>query len=121
MSDRPKILICDDEEGVRESLKLILEDNYDLLFAANGPECLKQVKSSGKIDLVMLDIKMPHVDGLEVLKQIKAARPDIKIIMVTGYRSSETAMDAVKYGVAEYIIKPFESREILDAVKKTLK
>ena len=116
---KPKILIVDDELGIRESLKLILEKNYDISEVTNGEECVDYLKQNST-DLVLLDIKMPRVSGLEILKQVKEINPDIKVIMVTGYKSVETASEAIKSGASDYIVKPFNSKDILETVGKTL-
>ncbi len=113
------ILICDDEEGIRESFKLILETDYQLKFAKNGLEALELLKSSSP-DVMLLDIKMPKMNGIETLKQIKKLKPKLPIIVVTGYQSVETAQEALKNGAADYIPKPFESGQILKAVKQVL-
>ena len=115
-----KILICDDEEGIRESLKLILGDHYEMILAENGEQCLACLKNAKDIGLVLLDIKMPQVNGLDVLKQIKDRHPVIPVIIVTGYKSVETAGQAVRLGASGYIVKPFESDEILATVRKNL-
>jgi len=117
--EKDKILICDDEEGVRESLKLILSDKYELLFAENAEEAVKITKSSpDKIKLVLLDIKMPKRSGLEALKEIKSYNKDMDVIIITGYQSVETAAEAIRQGAVNYIVKPFESKSVLEAVKK---
>ncbi|MFH1995670.1 MAG: response regulator [Candidatus Omnitrophota bacterium] len=111
------ILICDDEEGIRESLNLILEKDFNLFFAANSQEAVSIIKTK-PIDIVLLDIKMPRVSGLDTLKELKLAKPDLKVIIATGYKSVETAREAVRLGATDYIIKPFDSKQVLKAVKK---
>ena len=117
---KPTILICDDEEGIRESFKLILEDGYNLHFATHGLEALEMLKDFTP-DLMLLDIKMPKIHGLEVLKQIKRLRPKLPVIIVTGYQSVEMAQEALKHGAADYIPKPFESRQILKAIEQVVR
>lgn len=117
MDDRKKLLICNDEEGVRESLNLILEDIYDLDFATTGDEAIEKIKS-GKFDGLLLDIKMPIKNGLDTLEEIRSISSDIKVIIVTGYQSVETASKAVKLGAMDYIAKPFESAEVKEKVGK---
>ncbi len=112
-----KVLIVDDEEGIRESLKLILSDHYDLVLTENGEQAMDILKTAPDIGLVLIDIKMPKVNGLEVLKRIKETRPGLKVIVVTGYKSVETAAESVKLGASGYIVKPFKSEEILETVK----
>ena len=115
-----KVLIVDDEEGIRESLKLILSDHYDLVLTDSGEQAVRLVENDPTIGLALLDIKMPKVSGLDVLKAMKAKRPDINVIMVTGYKSVETASEASHLGAVGYIIKPFKSDEILNTVKRNL-
>ena len=113
-----KILICDDEEGIRESLKLILGDHYDLITVDSGEQCLECLKNDTSIGLVLLDIKMPKVNGLDILKAIKEKNPDLNVIIVTGYKSVETASEATALGASGYIVKPFKSDEILTVIGK---
>lgn len=115
-----KILICDDEEGVRESLKLVLGDYYELVVTTEGAQCLDCLRNGKDIGVALLDIKMPKMNGLEILKEVKAARPDVKVIIVTGYKSVETAAEAVRLGASGYIVKPFKAEEILGVVSKNL-
>ncbi len=119
MSKEKRILIIDDEEGIRESFKLILSDFYHLTFASNAEEADDKL-SKDSFNLVLLDIKMPRMNGLEYLKKIKKAKPSLPGIIVTGYQSVETAQEAAKNGANEYIPKPFDSKHILEAVKKQL-
>ena len=118
---RRKVLICDDEEGIRESLKLVLENHYPLILTDSGAQCLDLLNRDNDIGVVLLDIKMPKVNGMEVLRQIKEKNSAMQVIMVTGYRSVETASEIAKLGACGYIVKPFKSGEILDAVKKIVK
>lgn len=116
----PKILICDDEEGIRESLKLVLGDHYNLIAVDSGDMALEVLSHSKDIKLMLLDIKMPKTNGLNTLKEIKKKFSQLKIIMVTGYKSVETAAEATRLGACGYIVKPFKSEEILETVKKNL-
>jgi DNA-binding NtrC family response regulator len=115
-----KILICDDEEGIRESLKLILGEKYSLIVTQDGQQCLDTLAHAQDVGLVLLDIKMPQINGLDILKEIKAQRDDVKVIIITGYRSVETATEAVRLGASGYIVKPFKSDEIISTVGKHL-
>jgi DNA-binding NtrC family response regulator len=118
-SAKPLILICDDEEGIRESFKLILEDNYDLRFATNGLEALEQLKTLNPA-LMLLDIKMPKAHGLDILKQVKKMKPSLPVIIVTGYQSVEMAQEALRLGAMDYIPKPFSPGEILKIISSTI-
>ena len=123
MSDHPskKILICDDEEGIRESLKLILGDQYDLILTDSGEQCLQCLDNDKTIGLLLLDIKMPKINGLEILKAVKEKYPELNVIIVTGYKSVETASEASSLGASGYIVKPFKSDEILKTAMENLK
>ncbi|MCA9409303.1 MAG: response regulator [Candidatus Omnitrophica bacterium] len=112
-----KILICDDEEGVRESLKLILSDYYDLIVTETPADCIKVLETTDNIGLVLLDIKMPKINGLDVLRKVKEKDQTLHAIMITGYRSVEAAQVCSELGANSYIIKPFKTQDILDAVK----
>jgi DNA-binding NtrC family response regulator len=116
----PKVLICDDEENIRETFKLILGDIYNLFLVDSGEQALYTLENNKDIKVALLDIKMPKVNGLDVLKEIKSKFPEVKIVMVTGYRSVETAAEASRLGASGYIVKPFKSQEIVEAVKKIL-
>ena len=115
-----KILICDDEENIRESIKLILGDFYELFLVGSGEQALYTLENNKDIKAILLDIKMPVVNGLDVLTQIKTKYSHVKIIMVTGYRCVETAAEAARLGASSYIIKPFKAEEILETVKRNL-
>lgn len=114
---KKRILICDDEEGIRESLKLILEKDYDLTFAQNGDEAVLAMKAS-PADIAILDIKMPKKDGLETLKELKKVNPSSKIIIATGYKSVDIAQEALNLGASDYIVKPFDREKIKKVIQK---
>lgn len=119
-NSKPIILICDDEEGIRESFKLVLSDLYELRFAENGLKALEMLKDLSPAAM-LLDIKMPKLNGMEALKQIKKLKPSLPVIIVTGYQSVELAQEAIKNGAADYIPKPFDSKHILKVVADILK
>jgi DNA-binding NtrC family response regulator len=118
---KPTILICDDEEGIRESFKLILSDAYTLEFAKDGNQALEMLKNGSSPSLMLLDIKMPKIHGMEILKQVKKIKPSLPVIIVTGYQSVEMAQEAIRLGAADYIPKPFESKQILKTAGRHLK
>ena len=117
---KPVILVCDDEEGIRESFKLILEEFYQLKFAMNGLEALEMLKGGFAPDLMLLDIKMPKLHGMEILKQIKKFKPSLPVIIVTGYQSVEMAQEALKNGAADYIPKPFDSKRMIMVIAQII-
>ncbi len=113
---RPRILIADDEEGIRESLNLILGDTYDLIFAHDGEQALEKLQRN-QVSLAILDIKMPKMDGLQVLKRVREEGVRTPVLMLTAYQSVELAREAVTHGALDYLPKPFEREQILKAVK----
>ena len=116
---RPRILVSDDEEGIREALSLILGEEYELDFAKDGDETLVKIGVES-YELVLLDIKMPKRDSLEVLREMKRKDNGIPVLVLTTYQSVELAKEAVKLGALDYLPKPFEREQILNAVRKVL-
>ncbi len=113
------ILIVDDDRSIRYSLKRMLEDNFSVLTAQNGEEALARVKESTP-DLVIMDIKMPGRSGIEVLKEIKLVDPKSLVILMTAYGTTETAIEAMKYGAFDYILKPFPIPQMKELVQKAI-
>src|SRR5439155_1741301 len=116
---RPVILVVDDDPGVRESFRLILEDHYDVLDVPDGPRALEVVRSA-QVDLVLLDIRLPDMDGIEVLERTKAIDEGIEVILVTAVKTVRTAVAAMKLGAFDYLTKPFEEDELLQLVRRAL-
>ena len=116
---KASILICDDETGVRESLKLILESEYNLSYVSHGKDAVEYVKKHTP-DLAILDIKMPHLNGLEALRNIKRIKPRVRILMITGYESSDVATQAINLGADDYLTKPFDRERVRSKVEALL-
>jgi DNA-binding NtrC family response regulator len=116
---RPTVLVVDDDPGVRESFRLVLEDEYDVLEAANGPEALALVEAA-PVDLVLLDVRLPGMDGIEVLERIKGLDDRIEVILVTAVQTVRAAVAAMKLGAFDYITKPFDEDEILPVIRRAL-
>ena len=112
-----RILLVDDEEIVLRSCRRILGDAYDIDTAGDGLAALAMVNEKD-YDVLVLDIKMPKMDGIEVLRRVKEARPDIDVIMVTGLHEITTAVKAMKLGALDYLPKPFEPEELEMAVAR---
>ncbi len=120
MQSQYRILVVDDEEKIRKSLSGLLQDyDYEVATAASGLECL-QLMSSQPVDLVILDIVMPGMDGIEVLQRIKEEYKDPEVIIITGYADKEKAVATFRLGVYDFIEKPFESKEILNTIAHCL-
>jgi DNA-binding NtrC family response regulator len=116
---RPVILIVDDDPGLRESFRLILEDNYALVEAIDGRQALEIVRTS-EVDLVLLDIRLPEMDGIEVLERIKALDEQVEVVLVTAVKTVRTAVAAMKLGAFDYLTKPFEEDDLLSVVRRAL-
>jgi DNA-binding NtrC family response regulator len=119
MEMKPTILIVDDEPGARQSLEVILEDDYQIQSAASGQEALEICKKV-PIDLVLLDVHMPGMDGLEALRRIKSQDEEIEVIMISALNLARKAVDAIKLGAYDYITKPYEPEDILSAVSRVI-
>ena len=115
-----RVLVVDDEETVRILLQRILQAaGYEAVIAANGKEALSVIADGG-IDVVMLDIKMPGLSGVEVLGKISADWPDLCVIMVTAVADAQTAVTAMKLGAYDYITKPFDQDEALRKIHQAV-
>jgi two-component system nitrogen regulation response regulator GlnG len=116
-----KVLIVDDESSVRYSFKRLYEDDssYVILEAKDGEEALEIVQKED-IDVVVMDIRMPRLNGLEALKQIKAIQPKLFVILGTAYGTTEIAIEAMKYGAYDYLLKPYDVSTLMLLVEKAL-
>ena len=119
MSERARILVVDDEVGPRESLRMILKPHYEIATAESGDTALKTL-SAFNPDLVFMDIKMPKMDGIELLRRIKAIDPTIEAVMITAYASLDTVKNALTHGAFEYLIKPFSRVDLEETVRRAL-
>jgi len=114
-----RILVVDDELGPRESLRMLLKPAYQITTADSGRAALNML-AQVRPDVVILDIKMPEMDGLEVLRRVKRADPSIEVVMITAYASLETVKLALTHGAFEYLIKPFSRQDLEDVVRRAL-
>ncbi len=121
MEDRARILVVDDETGMCDFLRYLLEgEGYEVDDANSGVDALDKLQA-GPYHLVLADIKMPGMDGLEMLRRIKGLDPDTIVIVMTGYSSLETAIKAIKYDAHNYLTKPFDDPDaVLAAVENGL-
>ena len=117
---KSRILVIDDEAGNRDSMRRTLEyEGYQFVGASTGPEGLALIESDPP-DLVFLDIKMPGMDGLEVLERIKSSHPMLPVVMVSGHGSVQTAFEARDRGASGFIEKPFSEAILIERVQKEL-
>ena len=116
---RARILVVDDEIGPRESLRMLLKPAHEIRTADGAQAALAEIERF-RPDLVILDVKMPQMDGLEVLRRIKRIDPALEVVMITAYASLETVKQALSYGAFEYLIKPFARQDLEDVVARAL-
>jgi two-component system response regulator AtoC len=117
-----KILVVDDEAPIRDMIRKSLSQmgGYNVEVAQNGLEAIEKIEKD-VFDLVLTDLKMPEMDGLDLLKTIKGIRPEVMVILMTAYGSIETAVDAMRLGANDYITKPIDMNELLIHISKTQK
>lgn len=120
MDQKYKILIVDDDETIRSTMKAILEDEgYIVDSAANGKEAIKKTQEQS-YNLALLDIRLPDMEGVELLKLMKEPMPRMRKIMVTGFPSLQNAVEAVNKNADAYLIKPVDVDKLLATVKEQL-
>jgi DNA-binding NtrC family response regulator len=117
--ERAVVLVVDDDAGVRDLLRAVLDEEYAVIEAAHGRAALELVLSQ-PVDLVLLDILMPDVDGLEILQEIKALAPNLPVVMLTAVKTVRTTVAAMKLGAADYLTKPFQQEELLATIRRVL-
>lgn len=113
------VLVVDDEVGPRESLRLILTPEFDVRVAADGSEAI-ELFDEVRPDVVLSDIRMPHMDGVELLKAIRERSSDVPFILITGYASLDSAKEALRCGAFDYVNKPYNVRDIREIVVRAL-
>jgi len=115
-----KILVIDDEGIVRTSCSRALSpEGYEVASAKNGSEGLKLLEG-GKFDIVLTDLKMPDMDGIEILRKVKEKWPETEVIIITGYQTVDTAVKSIKLGAFDYLEKPFTPDTLIAAVTNAL-
>lgn len=115
-----KILIADDEKPIRDSLKMVLEDEgYSTETAADGEEALQKIQKEN-YDIVITDIKMPKLDGMQVLEEASKISPESFFLIITAYASVKTAIDALRFGAYDYLIKPVEFDDVIIRIKRLI-
>jgi two-component system nitrogen regulation response regulator NtrX len=118
---KPRILVIDDEAAIRESLRTILEyEDYQFTGASGGQEGIAQVQRD-RPDVVLLDIKMPAMDGMEVLRKLHAIDPALPIVMISGHGTTATAFEASQSGATDFIDKPFSSERVIQTIQNALR
>ncbi len=112
-----KVLLVDDEEPFVETLaKRLTKRELNVLTAFSGPEALEKLEKDPRVEVVILDVKMPGMDGIEALKQIKTRYPLVEVIMLTGHATVESAIEGMKLGALDYLMKPCDMEILMNKV-----
>lgn len=119
VENKATILVVDDEHGVRQSFNIVLKDEYNVLLAGTGAEAI-DIFTKNTTDLILLDIRLPDIDGVDLLEKLKEIDPNTEIIMVTAVKEIPTAVKAIKLGAYEYVSKPFVVDEVLALINRAL-
>ncbi len=114
-----KVLVVDDEPGIRDSLRLLLKAHFDVLTAEDGEQALEIIRDQTP-DIALLDVMMPKLDGIETLKSLRESHTEIPVIMLTAANTVRTAVQAMKYGAVDYLNKPFDVEELTSLIVNTL-
>lgn len=115
-----RILLVEDDAMVRKMLARFLEPRYAIAHAGNGREALELLKQEQEIDLILTDVRMPIMDGLQLVRAVKRVRPHVPIVVMTGLGTEETAIEALRAGATNYLKKPFRNNELDLVVRKSL-
>ena len=120
MADKSRILVVDDEDALRMVLSSELSTSgYDVATASDGDEAITVIKNK-PFDLILLDIKMPKVDGFEVLKFVKKNYAAVKVIMLTGFADLKNAIESKKHGAEDFVSKPYDLVDLLTTIERVL-
>jgi DNA-binding NtrC family response regulator len=113
------ILVAEDEEKMRRILEVNLQDEYRVLLAKDGEEALHMIKEN-EVNLLLTDMRMPEKDGLSLLHEVKRLRPEIPVVLITAYGTIESAVNAMKEGAADYLLKPIKMEEVELVIQRAL-
>lgn len=120
MAEKAKVLIVDDEELLRHSLSVeLISEGYEVETAGDGDEAIELLRQK-TFDIILLDIRMPKINGFEVLKFIKQNKPDVRVIMLTAYADVRNAIEAMKLGAIDFVSKPYDLVDILSSIQRAL-
>jgi DNA-binding NtrC family response regulator len=118
--EKASILVVDDDRAIRESLNSLLSDKgYDVFTVEDGHQAIDAVRQR-EWDIALVDLKMPGIDGLEVLREVTKISPNTRVIIITGYATVESAVEAMKQGAVDYIAKPFTVDELLIRLENSI-
>jgi CheY-like chemotaxis protein len=118
--ERPTILLVDDNPQVRDLLTRFLDDRYDVVHAGDGERALEALRGLPDIQLVLTDVNMPNMDGLQLTRTIRRRYPGLAVVIITGMGREEVAIDALRAGATNYLRKPFKNAELDKVVRQSL-
>jgi len=113
-------MVVDDDRNIRESIANLLADEYEVLLAEDGEQALTEIKKE-RLDLVLLDVRLPKIDGLEVLKIIKDSKPNLPVIIVSAVEEIKTVVTSLRSGAYHYLTKPFNVQELEIIIRQAFK
>ena len=116
---RPTVLVVDDEAAILEAFQVILEDSFNVLLAHNRSEAIAFIENETP-GLVFLDVPIPGTDGMDMLREIRKRKPNIKVIIQTAYPDMDSALRSIELGASDYITKPFGAQEVQNALENVL-
>lgn len=116
---RPVVLVVDDEAGPRESLRILLLPQHKILTACDGAQALETVRTE-RVDVMTIDLNMPGIDGEELMRTVHSENPNIEIIVITGCATLTSAQDGIRYGICDYLEKPFDVLQVTAAVSRAI-
>ncbi|MGH7322623.1 MAG: ATP-binding protein [Candidatus Rokuibacteriota bacterium] len=116
---QPRVLVVDDEEGPREAIRMILKPHYQVYTAGSGDEVLASLGNL-RPDVIFMDVKMPRMDGVQLLERVKALDQLVEVVMITAYASLDTVQRAMRFGAMDYLVKPFAPRELEEVAQRAL-
>jgi DNA-binding NtrC family response regulator len=120
MGEKKKILVVDDEESLRTVLSTeLLSEGYEVGTAADGDEAITEMGKTA-FDLILLDIKMPRMNGFEVLKHVKDKHPRTRVIMLTGFADLKNAIESKKLGAEDFVSKPYDLVDLLTTIERVM-
>jgi DNA-binding NtrC family response regulator len=120
MSEKRKILVVDDEDALRTVLSgELVSEGYDVRTAADGDDAISHLQKES-FDLILLDIKMPRMNGFEVLKSVKEKYPRTKVVMLTGFADLKNAIESKKLGAEDFVSKPYDLVDLLTTIERVL-
>jgi PAS domain S-box-containing protein len=114
-----RVLVVDDEEGPREAIRMILKPHYEVHTAGSGEEVLSSLTDL-RPDVIFMDVKMPRMDGVQLLERVKAVDQLVEVVMITAYASLDTVQRAMRFGAMDYLVKPFAPKELQEVAERAL-